>query len=200
LQGFPLTTGDPTRNADTRKKFAGILLAFSSGISKIESNKRLNWASMEQLDCRKKLITAATPLFARKGLHGTNVRELARAAGVHFSMISYHFGSKNGLYAAVLEEQFASLRYIARVAGMAIFPREKLRTYVYQCGICFHEAGKGEFTPFTAGADRGAPECPRCLNNDGALFAEIAVVPEREEQMRKPGRRTRRKRAEVVHG
>ncbi len=156
---------------------------------------------MEGLDCRKKLIAAATPLFARKGLHGTNVRELARAAGVNFSMISYHFGGKNGLYAAVLEEQFASLRYVARVAGMAITPWEKFQTYVYQCGICFHEGGKGEFTPFTVGADHGAPECPRCLNNDVALFTEIAMEePAQTEPLRRPGRRSRRKRAEVVHG
>ncbi len=156
---------------------------------------------MEGLDCRRKLITAATPIFARKGLHGTNVRELARAAGVNFSMISYHFGGKNGLYAAVLEEQFASLRQVARVAGMAISPSEKFRTYLYQCGVCFHEGGKGEFTPFTAGADHGAPECPRCLNNDGELFAEIAVdEPAQSEQLRRPSRRASRKRVQVAHG
>jgi AcrR family transcriptional regulator len=156
---------------------------------------------MEGLDCRKKLIAAATPIFARKGLHGTNVRDLARAAGVNFSMISYHFGGKNGLYAAVLEEQFASLRHVAWVAGMAIPSWEKFKTYIYQCGICFHEGGKGEFTPFTAGADHGVPECPLCLNNDGALFTEIAVEePEQAEPLRRRRRRASRKAAEVVHG
>jgi AcrR family transcriptional regulator len=131
---------------------------------------------MKQQDCRKKLIAAATPLFAQKGLHGVNVRLLAKSAGVNLSMISYHFGGKSGLYAAVVEEQFATLRYVAQVAKMAISPWEKFRTYIYQCGICFHQGDESGFAPFTASADYGALECPKCLNNDALLFAKIAIA------------------------
>ena len=120
------------------------------------------------------MIAAATPLFARKGLYGVNVRELAQSAGVNVSMISYYFGGKCGLYTAVLEEQFASLRYIAQVAKMAIPPWEKFKTYIYECGICFYQGEEGKFAPHTASADRGAPECPKCLNNDATLFTEVA--------------------------
>lgn len=130
---------------------------------------------MNQQDCRSRLIAAATPLFARKGVHGTNVRELARAAGVNLSMISYHFGGKQGLYAAVLEEQFAALRQVARLAPLAIDPWEKFRQYVYRCGICFYEGAEEKFSPVTASADCGAPECPRCLNNDAEHFDRIAL-------------------------
>ena len=130
---------------------------------------------MQPNDCRVKLIAAATPLFASRGLHGVNIREIAGAAGVNSSMISYYLGGKNGLYAAVVEEQFASLYSIAQVAEMAIDPWDKFARYIYQCGICFHEGTAGEFTPFTASSDRGVLECPRCLNNDAGSFVEIGA-------------------------
>jgi AcrR family transcriptional regulator len=156
---------------------------------------------MERSDCRKRLIAAATPLFARNGLHGVNVRSLAKAAGVNLAMISYYFGGKDGLYAAVLEEQFASLNYVAQVAQMAIPPWEKFRTYIYQCGICFHQGEEGEFIPCTASADRGAPECPMCLNNDAALFSGMVMTHSETTHMQSDaGRRRRRAVPERLHG
>ena len=133
---------------------------------------------MRLSDCRSQLIAAAIPLFARKGLHGVSVRELARAAGINLSMISYHFGGKEGLYAAVVEEQFASLRQMAEVARLNIAPAEKFRSYLYQCGICFHEGCSEEFRPVTASADKAVPECPCCLNNDAGSFAKISPAAE----------------------
>ena len=71
---------------------------------------------MAENDCRSQLIAAATPLFAAKGFHGVGVRELAAAAGVNISMISYYFKGKEGLYAAVLSEQFSTLKSVAQLA------------------------------------------------------------------------------------
>jgi len=127
---------------------------------------------MEQSNCRTDLIASATPLFATKGLNGVSVRELAKAGGANAAMISYYFGGKAGLYEAVLREVFSGFLEIAKVAGTDLAPDEKFKAYLYQCGICFH-AGKGEeFIPRTASADRAAPECPRCLNNDPQSFTE----------------------------
>lgn len=58
-------------------------------------------------DCRGTLLEVATRLFAERGLYGVSIRELSQAANVSISMVSYHFGGKEGLYAAVLTEQFA---------------------------------------------------------------------------------------------
>ncbi|MBP2650443.1 MAG: transcriptional regulator, TetR family [Firmicutes bacterium] len=60
-------------------------------------------------DVYLKLITAATPLFAQKGLGGVSIRELAQAASVNSAAISYYFNGKEGLYQAVLEEQFSPI-------------------------------------------------------------------------------------------
>lgn len=44
------------------------------------------------------LIDAAKGLFARQGFYGTTVQEIAKAAKINISMISHHFGGKEGLY------------------------------------------------------------------------------------------------------
>jgi TetR/AcrR family transcriptional regulator len=85
---------------------------------------------MAEKDCRANLIAASTPLFAEKGFNGVSVREIARAAGVNLSMISYYFGGKEGLYAAILNEQFATLKRISELKDMDKDPMEKFELYV----------------------------------------------------------------------
>jgi TetR/AcrR family transcriptional regulator len=81
-------------------------------------------------NCRDNLITAAIPLFAAKGLNGVSVREVASAAGVNLSMISYYFGGKEGLYAAVLTAQFAVLGKLEEIEQMEIDTLLKFELYV----------------------------------------------------------------------
>jgi TetR/AcrR family transcriptional regulator len=85
---------------------------------------------MADNDCRGNIIATATPLFASKGLNGVSVRELAGAAGVNLSMISYYFGGKEGLYAAVLTEQFAVLGKLEEIERMEIDTLKKFELYV----------------------------------------------------------------------
>jgi AcrR family transcriptional regulator len=68
-------------------------------------------------DVRARLIAAATELFSRRGFGEVGVREVAGAAGVTPAMVSYYFGDKQGLYAAMLESVFD--RLIDRVAALA---------------------------------------------------------------------------------
>ncbi|NJL26231.1 MAG: TetR family transcriptional regulator, partial [Calothrix sp. SM1_5_4] len=53
---------------------------------------------------RKQLLEAARVLFARKGLSGTSIRDIAQAARVNSSLISYYFEGKQGLYRACIDE------------------------------------------------------------------------------------------------
>ncbi|MGK5083165.1 TetR family transcriptional regulator [Bdellovibrionota bacterium FG-1] len=59
---------------------------------------------MSHDDTRNRLIEAATRLFSERGFDGTSVKELAEAAGVNVSLISYHFGGKENLYRTCLEQ------------------------------------------------------------------------------------------------
>lgn len=58
---------------------------------------------------RSALITAATEVFARSGFESVGTRDIAAAASVHPALISYHFGSKDGLYLAVFEHIAATM-------------------------------------------------------------------------------------------
>lgn len=52
---------------------------------------------------RLAILDAAEPLFAPHGLVGVSMRQIAAAAGVDLSLVSYHFESKLALYNAVIE-------------------------------------------------------------------------------------------------
>ncbi|UCE30283.1 MAG: CerR family C-terminal domain-containing protein [Burkholderiales bacterium] len=52
---------------------------------------------------RGALLRAATDVFLAHGFRAARVQDIAAAAGVRLSAISYHFGGKAGLYLAVLE-------------------------------------------------------------------------------------------------
>ena len=51
---------------------------------------------------RKAIVTAAVPLFARKGFAGTTTKELAEAAGISEALLFRHFPSKKQLYGEIL--------------------------------------------------------------------------------------------------
>ena len=53
---------------------------------------------------RADLLRAARELFAKRDFTATSVREIAAAARVNPAMIHYHFGDKDGLYRAMLQE------------------------------------------------------------------------------------------------
>ncbi len=58
---------------------------------------------------KQRLLAAASELFSRRGVSGTSLREVARAAGVTMATIHYHFGSKDALYAACLDTAYSEL-------------------------------------------------------------------------------------------
>lgn len=53
---------------------------------------------------RDRLLRAAGERFNRRGYAATTVREIVEAAGVTKPVLYYYFGSKEGLYLALLEE------------------------------------------------------------------------------------------------
>jgi AcrR family transcriptional regulator len=53
-------------------------------------------------DAKEALFLAARKLFAAHGPEGVSVRAIAAAAGVHFGLIRYHYGDKQGLFRTCL--------------------------------------------------------------------------------------------------
>ena len=66
---------------------------------------------------RGRLLEAAAQQFAAKGYAGTSVRDLLRAAGVTAPVLYHHFGSKEGLFLALLRDARAKVE-AARAAAL----------------------------------------------------------------------------------
>jgi TetR/AcrR family transcriptional regulator len=59
---------------------------------------------------RHKLLTAARREFAKNGLAGARVDEIAERAGVNKQLVYHYFGDKDALYLAVLEWVYEEIR------------------------------------------------------------------------------------------
>jgi AcrR family transcriptional regulator len=55
---------------------------------------------------RANILRAATKVFAKHGYDGGRIEQISKAAKSHDRMIYYYFGSKQGLFVAVLEEMY----------------------------------------------------------------------------------------------
>lgn len=79
---------------------------------------------------RTRILEAAGPLFATTGYAETTSKAIAAAAGVDLASINYHFGSRRGLYQAVLVEahrRVISFDDLQQIVESALAPSEKLR-------------------------------------------------------------------------
>ena len=77
------------------------------------------------------ILAVATHEFAAKGLDGARIDEIAAATRTSKRMIYYYFGSKDGLYLAVLEEAYRRMRSIEADLHLEdLDPVEALRTLV----------------------------------------------------------------------
>lgn len=55
---------------------------------------------------KKKILAAAENAFSKKGYYGARVDEIAETGGINKRMIYAHFGNKENLYIAVLDEVY----------------------------------------------------------------------------------------------
>jgi AcrR family transcriptional regulator len=73
---------------------------------------------------QRRILAAAEELFAASGYEGTSVRQIAQKAGVPVALISYHFGSKLGVYRRVFESHTPTI-VAERRAGLALAELEQ---------------------------------------------------------------------------
>lgn len=58
---------------------------------------------------RDRILDGAERLFAGRGLDAVSIRDITGVSGANLGAVNYHFGSKDGLIAAVLERRLAPL-------------------------------------------------------------------------------------------
>ena len=71
----------------------------------------------EHAEAKQRLFDAAVSLFARKGYAAVGVREIATAAGVNLSTVSYYYGGKAGLHRAIVNEANSRAAKVLAEAG-----------------------------------------------------------------------------------
>lgn len=80
---------------------------------------------------RQHLLETAGQVFAERGFAETTSKEICERAGVPLASVNYHFGSKEGLYEAVLlaaHRQLMGLEDLAALAAGIDDPSQRLRT------------------------------------------------------------------------
>jgi AcrR family transcriptional regulator len=83
--------------------------------------------TQDKQDKRLHLLEVARHLFALHGYEAVSIRQIAREARINIAMVSYYFGSKEKLFAAVIENKFPKTREsLERLAESDIHPWEKI--------------------------------------------------------------------------
>src|SRR5216683_7938506 len=76
---------------------------------------------------RRRLLAVADKLFYEEGVHVVGIDRLLEEAGVAKASLYTHFGNKDGLVRAYLEEHFEARReHVAQVLARYDTPRERL--------------------------------------------------------------------------
>ena len=87
-----------------------------------------------QMATRQHLLEAAGQVFANVGFRAATVREICERAGANIAAVNYHFGDKEQLYRAVLQETYQSAikKYPADYGLRAnATAEERLRAFVH---------------------------------------------------------------------
>lgn len=63
-----------------------------------------------EVDSRELLLRTAEELFAMHGFDGVSTRMIQKKCGLNIALIAYYFGSKEGLFKAILEDRFPVIR------------------------------------------------------------------------------------------
>jgi AcrR family transcriptional regulator len=76
----------------------------------LRSRERVRAHQQRAIDTREQLIAAAAKGFAKHGFEGVSTRMISKAAGVQHTLITYHFGTKEGLFRAVMTDMHNKYR------------------------------------------------------------------------------------------
>ncbi|MEM7790085.1 MAG: TetR/AcrR family transcriptional regulator [Verrucomicrobiota bacterium] len=138
---------------------------------------------MKREEKRNSILETADRLFGLQGFNGTGVDQIAAESGVTKRTLYKHFGSKEGLITAVLEQHRAEMleRTRAQVAAAELSPRERLllcfdlyRNWFSQRNFhgCIFIKTLNEFASCSPGLSEIAKQAKRSMRN---LIYDIAA-------------------------
>ncbi|MEX8518498.1 MAG: TetR family transcriptional regulator [Leptothrix sp. (in: b-proteobacteria)] len=111
------------------------------------------------------ILQVATAEFAEKGLAGARIDEIAALTATSKRMIYYYFGSKEGIYIAVLEDAYRRIRHIEADLHLEDLPPE---------------AALRKLVAFTCDYQRDNPDFVRLVMNEnihrGQFLAQSNMI------------------------
>lgn len=128
-------------------------------------------------DSRSLILSAARQEFGKLGYAGGRVDRIARRAGVNKQLIFYYFGSKAGLFNAVVEAASREVRAAAgQGAAAAGGPLEQLRALMERLfGALATNADLLRATIVTSGTEAEAPALSKPLEHlEEAVRAQVS--------------------------
>lgn len=108
---------------------------------------------MDKQDKRNNILSAAEKLFSELGYEGTSIRLIGKEAEANLSMISYYFGSKEGVFLEIVISRFKGFNAkLKAIAEEPISSAEKMRRIIeiyarnILSGTSFHKIMHRELT------------------------------------------------------
>ena len=86
----------------------------------------------EKTDKKEHILDVAEKVFSEHGFDGASTRMISGEANVNMAMLNYYFGSKEGLFIAVVERKITSFEDILQSVGNAENKSswQKIETYI----------------------------------------------------------------------
>ncbi len=125
---------------------------------------------------RAQIVTAAIEVIAEIGWAQTSIRKIADRVGVAMSAVLYHFGTKDNLVDAIVEQMYRSALFaVAPALQAADTSAGKLTAYI-RANIAYFD---GHRVQLAALAQLGAGYQP----SDGRRFGELGMTDELREEL-----------------
>lgn len=125
---------------------------------------------------RAQIVTAAIEVIAEIGWAQTSIRKIADRVGVAMSAVLYHFGNKDNLVDAIIEEMYRSaLAAVSPEIQAENTSAGKLAAYI-RANIAYFDSHR---TQLAALAQLGAGYQP----TDGRRFDELGMTDELREEL-----------------
>src|SRR5829696_888097 len=117
------------------------------------------------------LLAAGRALFATRPYDELSIDEIARRARVAKGLVYYYFGSKRGLYLAVVERSAAELR--ARVDHDAGLPPVERLARGLDAYLTYAEESPEGYRALMSGGIGSDPEAKAIVTRERAQFLEL---------------------------
>lgn len=124
---------------------------------------------------RANILAVAREEFVRHGLNGARVDAIAERTATTKRMIYYYFGSKDGLYAAVLEEAYADIRKTESELELASLEPEAAMRRLVEFTFDYHDSHT-DFVRLIAVENIHQAQFLRNMPNIRGLNADVIAI------------------------